>query len=117
VVGFGLRWFEIGGRASFAVGLAGLVGCCGTLVLISRTYITRLQDRIIKLEMKVRSASLLTPELQRALFTLNIKQIAALRFASDDELPQLIEQTIRERLAPTDIKKAIRNWVPDLDRT
>jgi len=87
------------------------------LVLISRTYITRLQDRIIKLEMRVRSASLLTPELQRALFTLNIKQIAALRFASDDELPQLIEQTIRERLAPTDIKKAIRNWVPDLDRT
>ena len=88
-----------------------------TLTLISRTYTVRLQDRIIKLEMKVRSASLLTPELQRALLTLDTKQIAALRFASDDELPQLIEQTLRERLAPTEIKKAIRNWVPDLDRT
>ena len=87
------------------------------MVLISRTYVTRLQDRIIKLEMKVRSASLLTPELQRALLTLDTKQIAALRFASDGELPQLIEQTIRERLAPTEIKKGIRNWVPDLDRT
>jgi hypothetical protein len=117
VVGLGLRWFEIGGRASFAAGLIGLIGCCGTLVLISRTYITRLQDRIIKLEMKVRSASLLTPELQRALLALSTKQIAALRFASDEELPRLIEQTTRERLAPADIKKAIRNWVPDLDRT
>jgi len=85
--------------------------------VISRTYITRLQDRIIKLEMKVRSATLLTPELQRALDSLSTKQIAALRFASDEELPQLIEKTSRERLAPTDIKKEIRNWVPDLDRT
>jgi hypothetical protein len=117
IVAFGLRWFQVGGRGSFAVGLAGLIGCSGTLILISRTYITRLQDRIIKLEMKVRAASLLAPDLQRSLQALSSKQIAALRFASDEELPSLIERTTRERLAPADIKKSIRHWVPDLDRT
>jgi len=63
------------------------------------------------------AVSVFAPELQRALQALNSKQIAALRFASDEELPPLVERTTRERLAPADIKKAIRNWVPDLDRT
>jgi hypothetical protein len=49
--------------------------------------------------------------------TLSLKQLAALRFASDAELPALCERAARERLAPTDIKRAIQNWVPDFDRT
>ena len=102
---------------SFAAGLVCLVLSTGTLILISRTYITRLQDRIIKLEMKVRGATVLSREQQQALQTLNAKQIAALRFASDEELPALLERTAREQLQPSDIKKSIRTWVPDLDRT
>ena len=46
------------------VGLFGLAGAIFTLLLISRTYTTALQDRIIKLEMRVRCASLLTPQQQ-----------------------------------------------------
>jgi hypothetical protein len=102
---------------SFAAGLVGLILSVGTLILISRTYITRLQDRIIKLEMRVRGAGVLNLEQQRALQTLNPKQIAALRFASDEELPALVERTAREQLPPADIKKSIRTWVADYDRT
>ncbi|MEO6212588.1 MAG: DUF6526 family protein, partial [Vicinamibacterales bacterium] len=68
-------------------------------------------------EMRVRTASLLSPELDTALQTLSSKQIAALRFASDEELPALIERAARERLVPDDIKKSIRAWVADHDRT
>jgi len=117
LAGFVLRWFGIGGRASFAIGLLGVIGALLVLLAISRTYITRLQDRIIKLEMRVRTAALLTPDQQRLMAQLSNKQVAALRFASDPELPALLERAGRERLKPDDIKRAIKTWVPDLDRT
>jgi hypothetical protein len=112
-----LRWFEIGGRATFAVGLLGIIGATIVLLAISRIYTTKLQDRIIRLEMRVRGASLLTPEQQRLLEQLALKQVVALRFASDAELAALLERAAREQLAPADIKRAIKAWTPDLDRT
>jgi hypothetical protein len=78
---------------------------------------TRLQDRIIKLEMRVRTAPLLTPEQQRLLDQLDNKQIAALRFASDAELPLLLERAVREKLPLKEIKRAVKSWTADLDRT
>jgi hypothetical protein len=87
------------------------------LLSISRVYTTKLQDRIIRLEMRVRGASVLTPEQQRLLERLTLKQVAALRFASDAEMGPLIERVGREQLAPKDIKRAIRSWTPDFDRT
>ena len=117
IVAFTARWFFVGGRVSMAIGLAALIGCQIALLLISRTYITKLQDRIIRLEMRLRAASLLTPEQQRLLTTAGMKQIVALRFASDAELPALLERAVREQLRPDDIKRAIKTWVPDLDRT
>jgi len=89
----------------------------GVLLTISRLYTTRLQDRIIRLEMRVRTAALLSPEQQRLLDQLNIKQIAGLRFASDAELPALLERAVREKLPPKEIKRAVKSWTPDLDRT
>ena len=56
------------------------------LVSISRSYIMRLQDRIILLEMKVRCAEVLPAGQDARLAELVPKQIVALRFASDDEL-------------------------------
>jgi hypothetical protein len=117
LVAFALRWFGIGGRASFATGLLALCASVMMLLLISRTYTTRLQDRIIKLEMRVRTATLLTPEQQRLLAQLDNKQIAALRFASDPELAALIERAVREKLPPKEIKRAVKSWTADLDRT
>jgi uncharacterized protein DUF6526 len=114
---FALRWFGVGGRVSFAIGLFALCTSVGILLTISRLYTTRLQDRIIKLEMRVRVAALLTAEQQRLLNQLNIKQIAALRFASDGELAALLERAVREKLPPKEIKRAVKTWTPDPDRT
>ena len=44
-------------------------------------------------------------------------QALALRFASDEELPALLERAARENLDVDQIKRAIVNWVPDWDRT
>jgi hypothetical protein len=44
-------------------------------------------------------------------------QLVALRFASDQELPALVERADREHLSPDQIKRDIKNWVPDPDRT
>ena len=117
LVAFALCWFGIGGHLSTAAGVAGILGALLVLLTISRTYITRLQDRIIKLEMRVRAASLLSADQQRLLFQLDNKRIAALRFASDGELPALLERAVNEQLKPSDIKRAVKTWVPDNDRT
>jgi hypothetical protein len=87
------------------------------LVAISRWYIVALQDRIIMLEVKVRAAELLNPGQDAHLAKLSPKQIAALRFASDDEFGSLLERAAREDLSPKDIKASIRTWRPDPYRT
>jgi hypothetical protein len=117
IVALALRWFNIGGRLMFAAGLAALIASVIVLLLISRSYITRLQDRIIRLEMKVRAAEVLSPQQQAALSRLSRPQIVALRFAPDAELPALLERAEREHLTADQIKRAIKNWVADLDRT
>lgn len=84
---------------------------------ISRVYTVKLQDRIIMLEVKVRAAELLPAGADAQLAKLNSKQIAALRFASDEELGSLLERAARENLQPKDIKASIKTWRPDLHRT
>jgi hypothetical protein len=117
LVGFGLRWFSIGGRYTMALGIAGLSAAILVLLIISRAYTTALQDRIIKLEMRVRGGAVLSPAQQAALWRLSKPQLVALRFASDAELPGLIERAERENLSANQIKQAVTNWVPDWDRT
>jgi hypothetical protein len=114
---FVLRWFLIGGRITMALGMLFLCAAVQVLLYTSRHYTTGLQDRIIKLEMRVRTAPFLTPEQQRLLLQLDKKQIVALRFASDAEIPALLERAVREKLPPREIKRAIKTWVPDFDRT
>jgi len=117
IVAFAFRWFDIGGRYAMAVGLLALIASIQVLLSISRIYITKLQDRIIKLEMKARCVTLLTPAQQAAYAQLNKAQVVALRFASDEELPTLLDRAARENLDADQIKRAIQNWVPDWDRT
>ena len=106
-----------GAGISLAFAAVTLFGSVFVLIWISRAYTTKLQDRIIRVEMRLRALQVLPPEQQRAMATLSLKQLAALRFASDGELAALCDRAVRERLPPKEIKRAIRTWVPDYDRT
>ena len=98
--------------AILMIGFAVLV-----LLAISRVYIVKLQDRIIMLEEKVRAAELLPAGQDAQLARLSSKQIAALRFASNEEFGALLDRAVRENLAPKDIKAAVKSWRPDRYRT
>lgn len=87
------------------------------LVSISRINTTKLQNRIIRLEMRVRLMALLSREQHGKIQALSTPQLVGLRFASDEELPALVDRAIAERLSRDDIKKAIKNWVADWERT
>ncbi len=117
IVCFALSFFDIGGRSPLALGLGALVATVFVLLLISRVYITALQDRIIKLEMGLRASALLSPEQLETFRALSKRQVIALRFAPDAEFPELLERAARESLSADAIKRAIRHWRPDLDRT
>ena len=81
--------------------------------LLMRHYALKDQDRIIRLEERLRIAALLpSPEAASATQSLTTRQLVALRFASDAELPTLVRRTIAENLAPADIKKSITTWRP-----
>ena len=103
--------------ATFYPGVLSLSAAVVVLVSISRSYIVRLQDRIILLEMKVRCAEVLPAGQDARLAELSPKQIVALRFASDSELGALLDRAIREKLPPKEIKRAITHWREDLLRT
>jgi hypothetical protein len=108
-------WDAVAGERSLRSLALILLGFITLLtVTILRTFALRLQDRIIRLEMRVRLARLgREPELDR----LRVKQIVALRFASDAELPALIDRAVAEKLSPDQIKRAVKNWQADHLRT
>jgi hypothetical protein len=80
---------------------------------LARGNALRVQDRVIRLEENLRYQRLLTPELLAASQSLTIRQIIALRFASDAELPTLVQRALSENLPPKVIKQAITNWRAD----
>ncbi len=81
-----------------------------------RSYALRVQDRVIRLEERIRMAALLPMESQMIQRELTLGQIVALRFASDAELAGLAERAAREGLAPKAIKQQVQVWRADTHR-
>ena len=105
------------GWSTWTLTIALLLGAVLVTIAAQRMATTRLQDRIIMLEMKVRCAEVLRAGEDTRLGALSAKQIVALRFASDAELGSLLDRAVSERLSPDDIKKAVREWRADPHRT
>lgn len=84
-----------------------------TLVFKVRLYAVKVQDRVIRLEERLRLTQLLSEPLRSRIPELTEDQLCGLRFASDAEIPKLVERTLNEKLKRADIKKAIQNWRPD----
>jgi hypothetical protein len=80
----------------------------------ARTFALTVQNRVIRLEERLRLARLLPPALQPRIEELTHRQLVALRFASDEELPALAEVVLREGLTDQkEIKRRIRRWRAD----
>jgi Family of unknown function (DUF6526) len=86
------------------------------LAFIARINPLKAQDRVIRLEERLRFMALLPEPLQGRISELTEYQLVALRFASDPEIPQLVEETLKDNLSPKDIREKIRNWRPDYFR-
>jgi hypothetical protein len=76
----------------------------------------RAQDRVIRLEERLRLAALLNEPLRSRIGDLSESQLVALRFASDAEVAALMEKALKDQMKAADIKKAVVSWRADVFR-
>ncbi len=83
------------------------------LSFLARIFALKAQDRAIRAEENLRHFALTGKLLDRRL---TIQQIIGLRFASDEELPELAKKAAETGMSMDDIKKSVKNWRPDTYR-
>jgi hypothetical protein len=107
------RWktlgFSLDGFVSIVVALALLVGFVSV-----RIFALSVQDRVIRLEERLRYERLLPADLQLRTAEFTVSQLVSLRFASDAELPALARKVLDDKLNDRKaIKQLVKNWKPD----
>lgn len=85
----------------------------GIVFVRIRTYPLKVQDRVIRLEERLRLQSLAPTEWHAQIYRLNENQLIGLRFAGDDEVVGLAKMALEENLTRKQIKERIRNWRAD----
>lgn len=107
-----VRGFSVESAISLVLALAFFL-----LAFYARTFALAVQDRLIRLEMRLRMQQVLPQELRPRIPDFTVDQMVALRFASDAELPGLCKKVLDDKIADrAAIKKMIQNWQPDLVR-
>jgi hypothetical protein len=105
-------WFTIHGVLSVLLAAALFVG-----MVMARVMAMKVQDRVIRLEERLRFERLLPADLHARIGEFTIEQMVALRFASNAELPELARKVLQEKLNDRKaIKRMIKTWRPDLAR-
>jgi hypothetical protein len=84
--------------------------------MVRQHYALGNQNRIVRLELRFRYFTLTGKRLEPLESNLSFGQLAALRFASDEELAGLVERALKEKLSARQIKKSIVHWLPDYMR-
>ena len=96
--------------------LIGLLLAIGLILMYwyTRAFAVTVQDRVIRLEERLRMAATLPPELTPRIPEFSPRQLVALRFASDAELPALAKRVLDEKITDEKaIKQLIREWRAD----
>jgi hypothetical protein len=107
-----VRNFSFGSLMSLLVALALFL-----LAFCARIFALTVQDRIIRLEMRLRMQQVLSMDLRARIPEFTVDQLVSLRFASDAELPALAQKVLDEKVVQRKaIKKMIQEWQPDLLR-
>jgi Family of unknown function (DUF6526) len=105
-------WFTIHDVLSVLVAAAFFVG-----MVMARAMAVKVQDRVIRLEERLRFERVLPRDMHPRIGEFTIEQMVALRFASNAELPELAQKVLQEKLNDRKaIKKMIKTWRPDLAR-
>jgi hypothetical protein len=111
--------FRLGNLGISFAGIFGVLLAAALVILVfeARLFALAVQDRVIRLEERLRYEQVLPADLQARCGELTIHQIVALRFASDAELPALTGKVLDEKLQKRKaIKRLVKNWRPDYQR-
>jgi Family of unknown function (DUF6526) len=106
-------------RLKFGITFATVFGILLAVALIlgflsARMFALSVQDRVIRLEERLRYQRLLPSDLQPRIEDFTIAQVVSLRFASDAELPALARKVLDDKLQERKaIKQLVKNWKPD----
>ena len=106
------RHFSIGAMVAVALAIALIL-----LFFYARIFALTVQDRVIRLEERLRMERLLPADLKPRIEEFSVAQMVALRFAGDAELPELARKVLDEKMSERKaIKRLVKNWRQDFQR-
>lgn len=99
-----------------SINVLGVAVAIFVIALFSRLNALKAQDRVIRLEERLRMQTLFPDDLKPRINDITTAQIVALRFASDNELPELTRKVLDNNADQKTIKESVNTWRPDYQR-